>query len=759
MKKAALIWGCWLALLLLGAAYLSWQLPQRHWSSSITAAFPGTDADWQRDLVANHSANRQIRLAFTGLSEAQLAEVAAAFQLQNPELHWVTPEQHWQQLQGYYQRAAGLIATKAANQQLAEKQYQSLTDNAWQQLLSPLPLADNVLERDPLLLSQAAMQQTATGLSQQFQALTPAAGWLQGKFEQQPFVLLQAELAIDPFDSELAVPLHGKLMQQLQLLQQQYPELRWHHSGLLFHAVKAASTAKAEMSWYGGLSMLAIVLLLWWVFASAKPLLLAVITLGSAALAGLTAVVWFFESPHLLAFVFATTLIGVAIDYSFHGLLAVQQGPAFFRRMLPGLSLSLLSTLLGYAALLLLPLTILNQVAVFMLAGLTAAYLMVCFVYPVALAPKSLHVASSARRGASLLVRFWQRFNQRQAWTLFVTVAISSALLFLLQVKFSDDVRGFNQLDPLLQQHEQQIIKLSGQQWDNKFLLVSAETTEQLLEREAQLRSLLQAWQQQGLLRDWQAVADWLPTIAAQRQLQQQLQAAYQSAVGQQFLQQLGVAVPQPLAQWLTATDLPDFVQQQLYTPVAGKGAPAKVSVILLRGSTLGKTQLAHLSQLGFAERFDPIEDASTKVAGVRHLLSIGLAAAVLVAILLLGWYYGVKRAVAITLFLQIAVCSALNISLLLGQALTLFHLVGVLLVVALALDYAIFFASKLAAEEVQLAVGLSAITSMLAFGMLAFSQTPVIAGFGLTILVGILVAVLIAPLLTRIGGMETQRR
>jgi len=757
MKKSTLIWGCWLVMLMLCGAYLSRQLPERHWSSSITAAFPGSDADWQRDLVANHSANRQIRLALTGLPEAQLAIVAAEFQQQNPELRWVTPQQHWQQLQAFYQRAAGYIATTAAHQHLAAAQYQSLTNSAWQQLLSPLPLADNVLERDPLLLSQAAMQHTATGLSQQFQALTPAASWLKGRFEQLPFVLLQAELAIDPFDAELAVPLQAKLVQQLQLLQQQYPELRWHHSGLLFHAVKAATTAKTEMSWYGGLSMFAIVLLLWWVFASGKPLLLAVITLGSAGLAGLTAVVWFFESPHLLAFVFATTLIGVAIDYSFHGLLAVQQGPVFFRRMLPGLSLSLLSTLLGYTALLLLPLTILNQVAVFMLAGLTAAYLMVRFVYPVALAPQSMTIAASARCGANLLVRFWQRFNQRQAWMLFGTVAISSALLFLLLVKFSDDVRGFNQLDPTLQQHEQHIVKLSGQQWDNKFLLVSAETAEQLLVREGQLRPLLQAWQQQGLLRNWQAVSDWLPTIAAQQQLQQQLQLVYQSAVGQQFLQQLGVAVPQPLAQWLTATDLPDFVQQQLYTPVAGKGAPAKVSVILLRGSTLGNTQLAQLSQLGFAQRFDPIEDASAKVAGVRQQLGIGLAVAVLAAILILVWYYGVKRAGAITLFLQIAVCSALNISLLLGQTLTLFHLVGVLLVVALALDYAIFFASKLAAAEVQLAVGLSAITSMLAFGMLAFSQTPVIAGFGLTILVGILVAVLTAPLLTRIGDLETQ--
>ena len=757
MKKPLLIWACWLGFVLLCGVYLSWQLPLRHWSSSITAAFPSEATDWQRDLVANHSANRQIRLTLTGLSADELAQVATTLQQPKLALHWLTPEQHLRQLQAYYQRAAGLIATPTTRQFLAAQQYQPLTDAAWQHLLSPLPIAEQLLQRDPMLLSHTAMQENLSRLSRQFEVLTPAGGWFAGQYAGKPFVLLQAEIAVDPFDSALAQPVYALLLSHLQSLQQQYPGLAWQHSGLLFHAVKAADVAKHEMTWYGGLSMFAIVLLLCWVFASAKPLALALLTLGSAALAGLSAVVWFFESPHLLAFVFATTLIGVAIDYSFHGLLAIQQGTAFFKRMLPGLSLSLLSTLFGYAALLVLPLTILNQVAVFMLAGLVTAYLIVRFVYPVAVSAQSLYVATSARRWAHGLAQFWIRFSPRQAWLLLSSAAVVSCALFLLMQEFSDDVRSFNKLDPVLLQHEQQLTKYSGQQWDSKFLLVSAEQPEQLLVNEEKLKPLLQAWQQTGMLKNWQAVTDWLPTVAQQKQLQQQLQLAYHSAVGSQFLQQLGVATPEPLSQWLTINDLPDFLQQQLYTPVAGQGAPRHVSLILLREAKFGVSESQQLAALGFVQVFDPIADASSRVAGVRQHLNAGLAAAVIVAIVLLSWNYGVQRAAAISLFLLIAVCSALNLSLLLGQTLTLFHMVGVLLVVALAMDYAIFFASKLETAEVQLAVGLSAITSMLAFGMLAFSQTPVIAGFGQTILVGIMVAVLIAPLLSRIGGLEKQ--
>lgn len=764
-QKAVCIWAGWLATVLLLGLYLLWQLPQRHWSSSITAAFPAAEADWQRDLVSQHSANRQLRLVLTGLDAEQLAQAATQLQqgvlsVQNhgiddkkPLLSWVTPDQQLVQLQHYLQHSAALVASPQAQQQLATAQYQPLRDAAWQRLLSPQPFADAALAQDPLLLSQQATERLLNLLNQQ--QLMPAGGFLTGNLEAQPFVLLHGQLQIDPFDTASATELHGVLIQQLTLLQQQYPELRYHHSGVLFHAVKAAARAQAEMSWYGALSMLAILLLLGWVFASAKPLLLALLTLSTAALAGLAAVIWLFEAPHLLAFVFATTLIGVAIDYSFHGLLAVQQGAAFFRRMLPGLSLSLLSTLLGYAALLLLPLTILNQVAVFMLVGLTTAYLMVRWLYPVALTQYSLQVAPLAKRAAAGFIGLWQGVSTGRAWGLLVGAALLSLLCFVPLMQFSDDVRGFNRLDPALKTHEQQMQRYSGQSWDNQFLLVSASSLEDLLQQETALRPLLSSWQQQGVLAGWQALSDWLPSQQAQQQLQQQLQQAYQSDVLKAYFTELGIAAPAPVSSWLSVADIPAMVSQQLFQPTQLDCAPAYVSLILLKQARLTTTQLQQLPATAAVQLFDPVADASARVAGVRQQLMLGLVLAFSAAILLLGWRYGVRQATAISLFLLVAVLSALNVSLALGYSLSLFHLVGVLLVVALAFDYAIFFVSGLERAEVQLAVGLSALTSMLAFGMLAFSQTPVIAGFGLTVLVGILVAVLTAPVLTKIGIKE----
>ena len=140
------------------------------------------------------------------------------------------------------------------------------------------------------------------------------------------------------------------------------------------------------MSFYGGLSMLAIVLLFLLVFRSLKPLLLAVLVLSVAVSCGLAALLFFFPQPHILSLVFATTLIGIAIDYSFHGMLAANHARSTFSAMLPSLALGLLTTLLGYLALLWLPFSLLQQVAVFMLAGLVAAFVSVWLLLPLLLA-------------------------------------------------------------------------------------------------------------------------------------------------------------------------------------------------------------------------------------------------------------------------------------------------------------------------------------------------------------------------------------
>ena len=72
----------------------------------------------------------------------------------------------------------------------------------------------------------------------------------------------------------------------------------------------------------------------------------------------------------------------------------------------------------------------------------------------------------------------------------------------------------------------------------------------------------------------------------------------------------------------------------------------------------------------------------------------------------------------------------------------------ALLLVLGIGLDMGIFLIETDGAPHTWLAVSLSAYTSLLAFGMLALSDTPVLHHFGLTVLIGLTIVWLVTPLM-----------
>ena len=745
-RRAWVLWCLLIAALLFGLSVL---VPQTHWNSSLTAAFPQERGQWQSQLLSNNTVNRQFRLVLTGLPAAELDTVANEVLASTPvgdkaAWHWQKPSDTLSEMTTFVQHSAGRIANQAARQQLAKGQFQSLIDAAWLRLVSPLPLPDDIIQRDPLLLSQFHLEQMLQTTGQGI-GLQPMDFGYAGSHQKKAFLLLLGQLHFDPFDSAGTQQALAELTPILEQLQQKYPELQLIRSGVVFHAAVASSRAQYEMTWYGGASLLAIALLILFVFRSVYPLLITGLLLGTGVLAGLAAVLWYFDSPHLIAFVFATTLIGIAVDYAFHGMLAVQHGRPFFRRMLPGLQLSLLSTLIGYLVLFVLPLAILNQVAVFMMTGMSVVYVLVHWLLPVVLPTCQISIGASAT--ANRYLALWHQLSLRRSRIILLATPIIILAVLATMLRVDDDVRTLNSINPSLLEQEQQMQQLTGMRWDIQFVLVQAKQLDDLLIREQQVVQLLQVWQQQGKLAHWQALSDWIWPLSQQQELQRQLQTAYNNVAVQDYLQQLGVVVNAAPPQHLTLSQLPAGLQMLAIAPNLAD-APALVGVIPVQGWQPEYAEIEQLQKIGLVDVYHPVADASKRLQGVRLHLQQGLGLAALCILAFLCWHIGWKQALAIALYLGACGGAALLGPLLLGHALNLFHVVGLVLVVALTLDYAIFFSSNLAETEVQLAVGLSALTSMLAFGVLMFSQTPVIAGFGITTLFGIAAALLFAPIL-----------
>ena len=139
----------------------------------------------------------------------------------------------------------------------------------------------------------------------------------------------------------------------------------------------------------------------------------------------------------------------------------------------------------------------------------------------------------------------------------------------------------------------------------------------------------------------------------------------------------------------------------------------------------------------------DPIGDINAALADYREYAALILLAAGLLAGAVLAVHLGLAAALKI-MVLPVAACLfSFGLLRYWQETYSLVHLLALLPVAGVGLDFAIF--RRITPLESQgatrLAIALSAITSILAFGMLSLSATPAISDFGKTIGLGLLFA------------------
>ncbi len=148
----------------------------------------------------------------------------------------------------------------------------------------------------------------------------------------------------------------------------------------------------------------------------------------------------------------------------------------------------------------------------------------------------------------------------------------------------------------------------------------------------------------------------------------------------------------------------------------------------------------------------NPTADFSALLAKYRHraLLLTGLAGLLMLPVLM--WRYGWRGGLWALLPPAAALILAPAAVGLMGQDFTFFHAMALVLILSIGVDYAVFCAESGVEQQpvTMLAVWLATLTTLLSFGLLAFSAVPAVHSFGVTMLVGISIAFLFAPLAAR---------
>jgi predicted exporter len=98
---------------------------------------------------------------------------------------------------------------------------------------------------------------------------------------------------------------------------------------------------------------------------------------------------------------------------------------------------------------------------------------------------------------------------------------------------------------------------------------------------------------------------------------------------------------------------------------------------------------------------------------------------------------------------LVLAVLTVAACLVLMGQQLTLLHLIGMLLIVAVGSNYALFFDREAGSVPLTLAsLVIANAATVLGFGVLGFSSVPILAALGSTVAPGAFLALLFSALL-----------
>ncbi|MGE5490267.1 MAG: MMPL family transporter, partial [Actinomycetota bacterium] len=153
----------------------------------------------------------------------------------------------------------------------------------------------------------------------------------------------------------------------------------------------------------------------------------------------------------------------------------------------------------------------------------------------------------------------------------------------------------------------------------------------------------------------------------------------------------------------------------------------------------------------------DKAASVSALFAEYRRLAALWLPAALVIVLPILAARYGIRQGVVILIPTLLAMGAALAAYGYGGVQLTLFTMMGLVLVLGVGVNYAIFVVEAGDRAPAPFAgVLLSAATTILSFGLLSLSSMPALHQFGLVLLIGVGCSVLLAPIaLTLAGGKK----
>ncbi|MGV8894128.1 MAG: MMPL family transporter [Burkholderiaceae bacterium] len=768
-KGFALAWALVVCLLLAHNAYL-WLDQRIVPDTDILALLPVQERDPVLQQSFTHMVDAAQQRVIVLIGAPHWDDAKRAADAYSAVLKTKTDLLHMTQLTGQtqddwlekFQQHRLILLTSEQETQLRTQSQQFWLDAALRTLYSPFAGPKlGAWRDDPFGLFSGWVQERA-----QETPVRPRDGHLFVANAEKQYVLMPLTLKVPAFSIRAQQSVMPLLAQAKAAAYQVAPQAEIIVAGVILHAAAAGEQARSEVFTIGIGSLIGIILLMWLTFHSFKPIALILLSITIGCL-GSFSVCWIlFERVHLLTLVFGASLIGVAQDYGIYFLCnrlsadVKLDSVTLLKRLLPGLRLTLLAAVIGYMGLSLTPFPGLRHMAVFSALGLVFAWLTVVFWFPLLVDASTLKSGALARVYGATLIH-WPQLRMNTATLSYVSLFIILAAIGVSRLDVNDDIRLLQNSPKQLISDQIKLSKLLDAPTPVQYFLVRGTSSEVVLQREEILKKRLDPLIAQHKITGYQAFSNWVPSARTQNIRRDLLKQKLLNEGGP--LTQLAVQIGEDPA-WV-ATERAHLldsgklltVDAFLATPASepwrhlwlGQVAGEYASIVALRG--LGSASLPLLQRAGVGlegiQWVDKVGEISSVLGRYRQYMGwVVLCSYLVVFGLLFPRYRGhTWRVLAPTAIASVATLAILGFA---GQSLQLFHVLALMLLLGVGVDYGIFMQEQASRWNATswLAVGLSAISTILSFGLLGLSKTPALQAFGLTMLIGIAIAWAIVP-------------
>ncbi len=773
MKSVAFrVFSLWLALMLAGG----WVVSNSRFSADITFFLPTEPTPKQQVLLSQFNdgvVSRLLMLSIAGGSVEQRAEVSSALRenlvddpafvsIQNGQFGDLTNE-----IERLLQYRYVLSPTINANR-FTEEGLRSAIEEMVNVSSSPMGyLIKPYFSRDPT----GEVLELVEGLNPVAQPQTAFGTWISQDGDRSLLLLQTSALGSDTDGQERAIQrvntAFDEVVQDLKL-----KNLTLTLSGPGQFAVQARESIKSETARLFLISFFGIAILLLWIYRSPRLLALGLLPMISGAMAGVVMVSWVDGTVFGITLGFGTALMGEAVDYAiYYFVQSGQQGLAQWReRFWPTVRLGVLTSVLGFGALLFSGFPGLSQLGLYAVTGVVTAAGVTRFVLPV-LAGENLQVPPPG---------LWVNRLQKLL-DLAHRLRLAAVVLSLLACAFvwhQRDRLGSVNLGALSSVTIEQAqidarMRADLAAPDARYLIsIQSETQESALQLSEWVGTQLDPMVASGILGGYDSPARFLPS--------QQLQAQRLAALPEESLlrDRLSLALR---GSGLSLMALEPFVSDVQSAHAAGylergalSGSPLGLAVdaMLMPAQHGGWNVVMPLrpapgiqdGQLPLEQLKKALEGSGAELVDLKsefdylyigymgeavHLTLLGLLAIGLLLAVVMRSVVRFGR-VLLTLFMTLVVLVALlQIQ---GQSLHLLHLVGLMLTVAVGSNYALFFDRAAQGKGLDahtlLSLSVATLTTMIGFGVMAFSDVPVLKAIGITVGPGVLLALLFAAVM-----------